>query len=63
MKCLNCGNEVYAVDTLDSEWELGRYYDTVEGTCPNCGKSWRWVEVYTFDHCEDVEGIEIDDHL
>lgn len=63
MKCPICGGTVRAVDTLDSEWELGRYYDTVEGTCPDCGKSWRWVEVYTFDHCQDVEGIEIDDHL
>ena len=63
MKCPNCGGIVHAVDTLDSEWELGRYYDTVEGTCPDCGKSWRWVEVYTFDHCEQIEEIKENDHL
>lgn len=38
MKCPNCGNEVYAIDTLDSEWIDNEYYDTVEGTCPKCGK-------------------------
>ena len=63
MKCPNCDGIVRAVDTLDSEWELGRYYDTVEGTCPDCGKSWRWVEVYTFDHCGQIEEIKENDHL
>lgn len=63
MKCPNCGGIVRAVDILDSEWELGRYYDTVEGTCPDCGKSWRWVEIYTFDHCEQIEEIKENDHL
>lgn len=63
MKCLICGATIHAVDTLDSEWELGRYYDTVEGTCPDCGNSWQWIEVYTFDHVEDIKPINLDDHL
>lgn len=63
MKCPNCGSMIYAVETLDTEYDCGSYYDTVEGTCPDCGKSWRWVEVFTFDHYEDIEGIEINDHL
>lgn len=63
MKCPNCGSYIRAVDTLDSEYFNGKYYDNVEGTCSNCGLSWRWVEVFTFDHCEDSEGIIIDDHL
>ena len=63
MKCPNCGSYVRAIDTLDSEYSNGQYYDNVEGTCSDCGKSWRWIEVFTFDHYEDVEGIEIDDHF
>lgn len=63
MKCPNCGDFVRAVDTLDSEWCYNKYYDTVEGVCPTCGKVWKWVEVYTFSHCEDLEGVKIDDHL
>jgi len=64
MKCPNCNcSNLRAVDTLDTEYYNGSYYDVVEGTCPDCGKSWRWVEVYTFDHYEDMEGIEINDHL
>lgn len=41
MKCPNCGSMVFAVDTLDSEWYNGNYYDAVEGTCSDCGKSYR----------------------
>lgn len=63
MKCPNCGGFVRAIDTLDSEWELGSYYDTVEGICPCCHKSWQWVEVYTFDRVEDVRPINANDHL
>ena len=61
MKCPNCGGIVRAVDTFDTEYDDGSYYDIVEGTCPNCGKSWHWVEVFTLDHVEDVRPI--DDHL
>ena len=57
MKCPNCGGMVFAVDTLDSEWYSGKYYDAVEGTCPDCGKSYKWTEVYTFERCEDIEEI------
>ena len=63
MKCPNCGGVVHAVDTLDTEYYNGSYYDTVEGTCPDCGVSWQWVEVFTFDHVEDVIPIKINDHL
>ena len=63
MKCPNCGGIVRAVDTLDTEYFNGSYYDAVEGTCPDCGKSWQWVEIFTFDHVEDVRPINVDDHL
>lgn len=63
MKCPNCGNEVYAVDTLDSEWIDNEYYDTVEGTCPKCGKIWQWEEVYSFSRDYDIREIKQNDHL
>ena len=54
MKCPICGSFVRAVDTLDSEWFNDSYYDTVEGTCPDCNKSFRWIEVYKFERCENI---------
>lgn len=63
MTCPNCKNEVYAVDTVDTEYLGNSYYDTVEGVCQTCGKIWRWIEVFTFDHVENIEEIEENDHL
>lgn len=63
MKCPNCEHEIYAIDTLDSDCSGDSYFDYVEGTCSNCGKSWRWIEVFTFDHYENIEEINENDHL
>ena len=63
MKCPVCEGIVRAVDTLDSEWDHGKYYDRVEGTCPDCGKSWRWIEVYSFERIINIEPIDSNDHL
>ena len=63
IKCSNCGNTVHGIDVLDTEYHDGTYYDYVEGTCSNCGNSWLWVEVYTFDHVEDIKPINLDNHL
>ncbi len=63
MKCPVCEGIVRAVDTLDTEWDHGKYYDTVEGTCPDCGKSWRWIEVYSFERVINIEPIDPNDHL
>ena len=63
MKCPICGSFVRALVTVDSEWVNGAYYDSVEGTCPDCGTAWQWTEVFTFDHAEDIRPIKDDDHL
>ena len=58
MKCPYCKNVVCAEKTYGTQWVKNTYYDDVEGTCPNCGKSWCWTEVYTFDHIENVEELK-----
>ena len=62
MKCPNCNNEIYAIDTLDSDFYGYAYYDLVEATCPNCGLTWQWKEVFTFDHVEDIRQVNENDH-
>ena len=65
MKCPNCGKIILEVNILDSDFYNDHCFDSVEGTCPNCGKSWRWIEIFTFtfDHYEDIEEINENDHL
>lgn len=62
MKCPNCGNEIYESEIFYTDCCDNSYYDRMEGTCSNCGKSWRWIEVFTFDHIEEVEEIKENDH-
>jgi len=63
MKCPNCGSSnIYAVDTLDSEYYNGSYYNTVRGVCHECNHWWQWIEVFTFDHYEDLVEEEVKDH-
>ena len=63
MKCPICGETVRVINIIGTEYYNGSYYDIVEGTCSDCGMGWQWVEVYTFDHIEDVIPINVDDHL
>ena len=62
MKCPICLTEVRAIDTFDTEYFGDSYYDNVTGTCPTCGKTWRWTEVYKFAHVIDVQEVISDDH-
>ena len=63
MKCPICGNEIYEIENCYSDYGYNSYYDHMEGTCSNCGKSWRWIEVFTFDHIEQIEEIKENGHL
>ena len=61
--CPICGGNVSAIDTPITEYHNYKYYDTVEGMCRDCGKLWQWVEVFAFDHYEEMEEINPNDHL
>ena len=63
MKCPNCSNEIYETENYYSDYDDNSYYDRMKGTCSNCGKSWHWIEVFTFDHIEQIEEIKENDHL
>ena len=63
MKCPNCGKFIEATETIDNEYFNGKYYDTVEGTCLNCGKMYSWIEVFNYSHDEDIQEINPNDHL
>lgn len=58
MTCPICGSSFLSMGSLKFWWRDGAYYDEVIGTCPDCGKSFSWIEVYTLDHCESVELVE-----
>lgn len=63
MFCPVCGSFVHATDILESNLDEWAHYNKVKGTCPCCGNSFKWMEIYTFERCEDIELIEEDEHL
>ena len=63
MKCPNCNHLIEATDTIETEYYNGQYIDFVEGTCPNCGKMYNWVEIFKYDHDEGIQEINPNDHL
>lgn len=62
MNCPNCDTYISITDVVeDSGWDGTSHYDIVKGSCSKCGKTYQWVEVFTFDHIEDVQEITPDE--
>lgn len=59
MTCPNCGEIFTAADSIDTDWDHGKYYDTVIGVCPNCLKIYRWTEVFAYAYAYDINIEEI----
>ena len=57
-RCPYCDVMLEFDDSLDSEYDGGKYFDTVIGHCPVCEKSFRWREVYLYDRVEEIEEME-----
>lgn len=61
-RCPHCDVMLEFDDSLDSEYDGGKYIDTIIGHCPVCEKSFRWKEVYLYDRVEEVEEMEHENH-
>lgn len=57
MICPNCGETIVNEYIVDTEYHNCSYYDIVTGTCPNCDKTWQWLEVFTYSHDEEIEEV------
>jgi len=58
MICPICGEEVFPMETINTEVSDNFYYEYLEGRCLGCYKKWRWTEAFKFDHIQEVEEIE-----
>lgn len=58
-KCLNCNSFLDYDELVDESFAEPSLYIAVQsGICPECGKKYRWNEVYVFDHIENFEEME-----
>ena len=56
--CKECGVKLVYDDTSPLRIENGEVKDVNIGHCPECGKTYRWKEVYAVDRVEDIEPYE-----
>ena len=55
--CPNCGHELIGDDTYDYSVDISAFSEYVVGHCENCNKEYRWVNIFTFSHVEDIEEV------
>lgn len=53
--CKVCGTTMQNFEGFDSEYTGETHYESVRAYCPKCKKYYRWIEVFTFSHCEEFE--------
>ena len=56
--CAECGATLVYDDYSPSRIEDGKVKDVNLGHCPECGKTYRWKEVYAVASIEDLEPYE-----
>lgn len=57
--CPHCDYDLFIDDCIDNEYDSGKNISYWVGHCPECGKNFRWKEIYLFDRIEDL--VEDDD--
>lgn len=57
--CPHCDCDLEIDDCFDIEFDGGKVTHCWKGYCPECGKNFRWKEIYLFDRIEDL--VEDDD--
>lgn len=57
LNCPNCDKPLFR-ELIDTEWANNTYYDEVEGRCPHCNKTYRWIEMFEFSHVIDFHEVE-----
>ena len=57
--CTDCGVMLVYDDCLNTYIERGNMKNVNVGHCLECGKTYRWTEIYKFDRIEDVELLEL----
>lgn len=57
--CPHCDCDLFVDDCYDNKYyNCGENVSCWTGHCPECGKNFRWKEVYLFDRIEDL--VEVD---
>ena len=62
MECPNWHTYIGEAECINSEFDENTCYnDYMRGRCSNCGKTYYWIEVYTFSHIEHIREVQPDE--
>ena len=56
-KCLSCGNELVFDETYDEYVDSTEVILYEEGHCPECGKQYKWKDVYNFSEEDELREV------
>lgn len=56
--CPHCDCDLEIDECFDTEFDSGKIISHWEGHCTECGKSFKWKEVYLFDRVEELVEVE-----
>ena len=59
-KCPHCGKELEYDELIDHYGDYDTCSDIWFGWCPSCARKYRWIEVFTFSHYEQLEEEELE---
>lgn len=55
--CPCCGCNLTFVEHYDCYDEENKAFFFADGHCPKCLRDYRWTDVYTLNHFEDLEEV------
>lgn len=53
--CPNCGHELIEDESYDIFIDISECREYVVGHCENCGKKYRWINIFSFSRVENIE--------
>lgn len=53
--CPNCGHELIEDESYDIFVDISEFREYVVGHCENCGKEYKWIDIFTFSRVEDLK--------
>lgn len=55
--CPNCGHELIEDESYDFFIDISECQEYVVGYCEKCRKKYRWINIFSFSHVENIEEV------
>lgn len=55
--CPNCGNELTKYEGYEIVIGISEHQEYAVGYCENCRKEYRWVNIFSLSHVENIEEV------